>query len=57
MQWYDRNGPSRELKMIQDRCGTPDEKPGDADALARQFMARNVLIASVIILFALLHSA
>lgn len=55
-KWYDEHGPVNQLKSIQDRIGTKDEKPHDAVAMAIQFAGNSLLIAVMLLCFFLMRS-
>ena len=53
---YDKYGPVRELRAVQDRVGTKEEQPNDALAMARQHFSNSVIISTVILCFFLMRS-
>ena len=57
MEWFDRNGAARELGIIRTRIGTDKEQIGDNQSCSRQYLARNLLIAVVILGFFLSRSS
>lgn len=54
-KWFDRRGSAREMKTIQDRAGTENEKSGDPIALAIQYSGTTLLIATVLLAYFLIH--
>lgn len=54
--WYDTNGAAMQLKTVQRRIGTEFEQPYDSVAMAIQFLASTILIATVILSFFLARS-
>ena len=47
--WFDRHSSAQEMKEIQDRLGTPDERPGDGQACARQNAGNSIMCGLIVL--------
>ena len=55
-QWYDRNGAGTEIATIRDRIDTENEQPMDGIAVAVQYAATTVFLATILLAFFLMHA-